>query len=427
MAPKTLVVCCDGTWNTPRTETNIFRTYQFLRGRLANASEASRGNGVLTCAGQAQDGADVALFYDAGVGTTNWLTRIAEGATGAGLSDNVRDAYHFLGHEYTSGANIYVFGFSRGAYTARSLCGFIKKAGLLKSPSRIDVDRAYLNRYATEPGVAQRQPGWSFSDVKTWKNLLTQSIGDLAGKVAGPDLATLPMHTDVKIRFVGVYDTVGALGIPLPRVEKVNDAIVGFHDTSISSLVEHAVHALAVDEKRGPYVPALWTLGSGGALALGQTVLQVWFPGVHSDIGGGYPAAPGGPGKGIGDITLNFMLRQAANRGLMQEPTQPTPPLTLVELPDQHESLNETWQILSRRLKILPDGERSIGPTAAVHGEDLRVAGDVYLHESLTRRFDRRVGVIREDGKGERRDEQLYASPLVPNVKKDSLPEFREA
>jgi len=123
----------------------------------------------------------------------------------------------------------------------------------------------------------------------------------------GDDISTMPRHAGVKIRFIGVYDTVGALGVPLSVATEVNEPIIGFHDTTLGDMVEHAVQALAVDEKRGPYMPTLWTQAANAAALAGQSVLQVWFPGVHSDIGGGYG------NKGIGDITLDFMMRITKN------------------------------------------------------------------------------------------------------------------
>jgi uncharacterized protein (DUF2235 family) len=311
---KKLVVCCDGTWNTPRDETNVTRTYRFLRSRLGNPQENKQAReGVTTCAGRAKDGSETLLFYDRGVGT-NWFQRLSGGALGVGLSENVRDAYHFLAQEFAPGAEIYVFGFSRGAYTARSLCGFIKAAGLLERPSEGEVWRAYLDYYATESRTLAQPQGWSLRAVGDW---LRKKVGDWVGA----NLRDFPRHQGVKIRFIGVYDTVGALGVPLPEAAKVNQRIVGFHDTNLSDLVEHAVQALAVDEQRGPYAPTLWTLEPGQSLGPGQTVLQVWFPGVHSDIGGGYRD------KGIGDITLDFVMRQAALHGLTLDPDRPLPDL----------------------------------------------------------------------------------------------------
>jgi uncharacterized protein (DUF2235 family) len=406
MARK-LVVCCDGTWNTPRNETNVFRTYRFLRERLGNPAEVSQKNGVTTCGGRAGDGSEVLLFYDRGIGT-DWFSRMVGGAAGVGLSDNVRDAYHFLGQNYVSGSEIYVFGFSRGAYTARSLCGFIKAAGLLERPSVKDVWRAWVDGYATGRGIIARPHGWSAEGVRDW---LVERAGDAVGRL-GDDVATLPRHAGAKIRFIGVYDTVGALGVPLAAAAKVNEPIVGFHDTTLGDIVETAVQALAVDEKRGPYVPTLWTQAENAAALAGQSVLQVWFPGVHSDVGGGYAD------KGIGNITWDFMMRQAAARGLVIDPAQPTPPLALDPLPPQHESFDEKWRKLSNELGLIPHGVRAIGPTTVgSRGETLTVATRVCLHPSLVRRIGQRCVTLLNEGprEGEYRP---------GNVKADTLPVF---
>ena len=122
----------------------------------------------------------------------------------------------------------------------------------------------------------------------------------------------LPTHGDVKITFHWRVRHCRARSVcRFRRRRSVNEPIVGFHDTTLGDTVEHAVQALAVDEKRGPYVPTLWTQAADAAALAGQSVLQVWFPGVHSDIGGGYGD------KGIGDITWDFMMRQAARHGLV--------------------------------------------------------------------------------------------------------------
>jgi uncharacterized protein (DUF2235 family) len=410
MARK-LVVCCDGTWNTPRTGTNIFRTYQFLRERLGTsaAAETSQKNGVRTCHGRDAGGAEVLLFYDEGVGS-NWFDRLAGGGTGVGLSDNVQQAYHFLAGNFEPGSEIYVFGFSRGAYTARSLCGFIKATdGLLVKPSMLDVVRAYVDCYATGRGIVAQPAGWSAAGVRDW---LVRAAGDAVGRI-GRDVATLPRHADVRIKFIGVYDTVGALGVPLAGAVKVNEPIVGFHDTTLGVMVENAAQALAVDEKRGPYVPTLWTRGANAAAPAAQRVLQVWFPGVHSDIGGGYPD------KGIGDITWDFMMRQAAGAGLVIDPAQPTPSLRLQELPPQHESFDDTWRKLSDRLKIVAQGVRVVGPTTpAPSGEMLTVATRVCLHPSLVNRLGKRC--ITELS-AQKNVEAIY-QPV--NVTADVLPVF---
>ncbi len=410
MARK-LVVCCDGTWNTPRNETNIFRTYRFLRERLGAPAELTQKTGVTTCGGRAGDGSEVLLFYDRGIGT-DWFNRIVGGAAGVGLSENVRDAYHFLGQNFVPGSEIYVFGFSRGAYTARSLCGFVKAAGLLERPTEKDVWRAYMDCYATASRVVARPRGWDLDRVRGW---LVEKAGDAVGRLGGADVASLPRHSGVRIRFIGVYDTVGALGVPLSGATSVNEPIVGFHDTTLGDSVEHAVQALAVDEKRGPYVPTLWTQAADAAALAGQTVLQVWFAGVHSDIGGGYPD------KGIGNITWDFMMRRAAERGLVLDPNQPTPPVNLEPLPAQHESFDKTWQELSDKLKLVPQGVRAIGPTMrGPSGQTLTVATKVCLHSSLVGRFGKRCTTILNEAQNVRQEGDYQPG----NVKADTLPVF---
>jgi uncharacterized protein (DUF2235 family) len=412
MARK-LVVCCDGTWNTPRTATNIYRTYDFLRQRLGNPppDEETRKTGVRTCQGLTADGtSEVVLFYDQGVGT-DWFSRIVGGAAGVGLSDNVREAYHFLGHHYVPGSEIYVFGFSRGAYTARSLCGFIKAAGLIDRPSPADVWRAYADYYATAPRIIARPKTWSLDRARDW---VVEKAGDAVGRFGG-NVASLPRHPDVKIRFIGVYDTVGALGVPLAGAASVNEPIVGFHDTSLGDSVVNAVQALAVDERRGPYMPSVWTQAADAASLAGQSVLQVWFPGVHSDIGGGYG------NKGIGDLTWDFMMRQAARHGLVIDPAHATPTLRLEPLPPQHESFDDTWRALSARLKLVPEGVRAIGPKiVGPGGAALVAAGEVRLHPCLVNRFGQRCVTILDEKKDLRREGEYRPD----NVKADTLPVF---
>lgn len=409
MARK-LVVCCDGTWNTPRKNTNIYRTYTFLRDHLQTPHEVPQKDGVTTCSGKAGDGSDVMLFYDRGVGTS-WFLHLSGAGVGAGLSENVRDAYSFLAQNYTPGAEIYIFGFSRGAYTARSLCGFIKAAGLLDRPSAVDVARAYVDCYITPQHVVASPSGWNLDRVRGW---LVEQAGDVVGRV-GRDVSTLPRHAGVKIKFVGVYDTVGALGVPLANAQRINEPIVGFHNTGCADLIEHGVHALAVDEKRGPYVPTLWTLPAGKSLLPTQSVLQVWFPGVHSDIGGGYAD------KGIGNITWDFMMRQAARRGLVVDPAEPTPNVNIEPLPAQHESFNEKWQKLSAELRCVPQGVRIVGPTVTgTDGQVLKVAGDVRLHPAVADRLGKSCTTILDESP-DRRSTGAYAPT---NVKADVLPLF---
>jgi len=146
-------------------------------------------------------------------------------------------------------------------------------------------------------------------------------------------------------------------------------------------------------------------------------VLQVWFPGVHSDIGGGYGD------KGIGDYTWDFMMRQAARHGLVIDPGQPTPPVTLKPLPPQHESFDKTWKELSDKLKLVPQGVRSIGPTMlGPAGQTIHVRPEIRLHPVLVSRFGKRCVTILDEGKPQQHQREAEYQP--GNVKPDTLPVF---
>lgn len=272
--PKRLVVCCDGTWNRPdQLDDGIPGPTNVSKLALAVAREDSRGTAQL-------------LHYQPGVGTRR-RERIRGGALGFGLSRNVRECYRFLVETYEPGDELYLFGFSRGAYTARSTVGLVRNCGILRAEhgDRIgDAYRLYRARAKrTEPNAIEAQV-----------------------------FRRMHSHPDADIQFVGVWDTVGSLGIPvdglrLPVVAK----LWSFHDTALSSRVRHAYHALAIDERRGPFKPTLWQQQEH---ATEQTLEQVWFAGVHSDVGGGYrdPA--------LSEIPLLWMVDRARACGLAFEP-----------------------------------------------------------------------------------------------------------
>jgi hypothetical protein len=255
-----LVVCLDGTWNnadsaTPQTNVAILADLIDLRraGRLGQQ-----------------------LYYDPGVGTDGGLIeRLAGGCSGKGLSANILGAYRFLSLNYKPGDNIYLLGYSRGAFTARSLCGFVAASGLLRAQH---CDRGNLkfawHYYRTKP--KQRFP----SDYAKLREL---------------------SHADVRVRFLGVFDTVGSLGIPRKWLNWIGRTSFQFHDTELCSIVDHSCQALAIDEHRQEFEAAVWDLPRRGGY---QTVEQVWFPGVHANIGGGYED------RGLSDLSLDWMLKR---------------------------------------------------------------------------------------------------------------------
>ncbi|MDZ7291495.1 MAG: DUF2235 domain-containing protein [candidate division KSB1 bacterium] len=264
--PKRIVVCSDGTWNTPdQRDGKVFCP--------TNVVKMARAIAPL-----ARDGWAQVVFYDEGVGTHWGLDRLTGGAFGVGLSKNIKDAYLFLINNYIDGDEIYLFGFSRGAYTVRSTAGLIRKCGLLKKIHADKVPEAYkLYRQRdatpdTEAAILFRQ---NFS-------------------------------REIRIKFIGVWDTVGALGIPLRGLRFLTRRRYQFHDVRLSRSVDYAYHAVAIDERRKPFKPTLWETAN----APGQTVEQVWFAGVHSNIGGGYRDT------GLSDLAFLWIKEKAEAAGL---------------------------------------------------------------------------------------------------------------
>ncbi|MDP8943878.1 MAG: DUF2235 domain-containing protein [Actinomycetota bacterium] len=272
--PRRLVVCCDGTWNRPD---------QLHGGMPAPTNVTKVAAGV---AREDGEGSRQLLHYHPGVGTRRF-ERVRGGAFGRGLSRNVRDCYRFLAESYEPGDELFFFGFSRGAFTARSTVGLVRNAGILRPEHVGRIDEAYrLYRARAD---------------RTRPNGIEARI-----------FRRMYSHEEIEIRFVGVWDTVGALGIPIDGVRlPFADRLWGFHDTELSSRVRFAYQALAIDEQRGPFRPTLWRQQEH---ATEQTLEQVWFAGVHSDVGGGYPEPE------LAEIPLLWMVERARDCGLAFEP-----------------------------------------------------------------------------------------------------------
>ncbi|HEX9106454.1 MAG TPA: DUF2235 domain-containing protein [Longimicrobiales bacterium] len=266
---KRLVVCADGTWNSPGAmqggkpcPTNVVK--------LAQAVAPTAADGVVQI-----------VYYHDGVGTHPGLDRVLGGMFGLGLDRNICDLYRFLVQNFEAGDEIYLFGFSRGAFTVRSLAGMIRKCGVLRKNRVDEVNSAYqFYRSDHMPGSAEAKAFRTEKAVET------------------------------RIRCIGVWDTVGALGIPVTPLRFFSEKKYRFHDVQLSSWVDNAFHALAIDERRAPFRPAIWEAQQPTVGQPPQTVKQVWFAGVHSDIGGGYASAA------LSDVTLEWMIREAAGCGL---------------------------------------------------------------------------------------------------------------
>jgi uncharacterized protein (DUF2235 family) len=262
---KRIVFCADGTWQAPMNNTNVYRMYKALTVR-----------------------ADQVTYYDDGVGAdAGGLSRILQGAFGAGLLQKIRDGYTKIAHVYEAGDEVFLFGFSRGAYTVRSLAGMIAACGLPTG--------SFTDDCVTQAFAAYRDP--------------VNRASILAG-------LTSQCLEDVSIRMVGVWDTVGALGIPA-IFGKIDEKTFGFLDTGLHPNVKNAYHALAIDEKRPQFPATLWT----STPAAGQTIEQVWFSGCHGDVGGGTLLGGGvDDGTRLCDIPLGWMVAKAQALGLTMDP-----------------------------------------------------------------------------------------------------------
>lgn len=264
---KRLVVCCDGTWNTPDQ----------MNGGQPCPTNVTRL--ALALAPTSTDGTEQRLFYHRGVGAERW-ERIRGGAFGMGLSRNVQEAYRFVVDNFEPGDELYFFGFSRGAYTARSTVGLIRNAGVLRREHAGRIGEAYA-LYRSRANVTKPKG----TEAKLFRRSYSQ---------------------ETRIRFIGVWDTVGALGIPMSGLRWFNRRWQ-FHDTDLSTTVDAAFQALAIDETRKPFEPAVWSHQPGAGA---QRLEQVWFSGCHCDIGGGYPDSS------LSDIALLWMADRARSCGL---------------------------------------------------------------------------------------------------------------
>ncbi|KAF4910968.1 hypotheticall protein [Colletotrichum fructicola] len=338
---KRIIICCDGTWQSSTTgvkniPSNITRLYR----SIARTGKDETGKVFQQIA-----------HYSAGIGTgdLSFIEKERQGAFGIGLTGDVIDAYNFIVNNYSPGDQIFCFGFSRGAYTARALAGLVTDIGIIQPREMQDFPDLY-DKYRTH------QNSHTFRQDRLYREWIT-GVRTKDGNPGKYDFMgarwdslphTLPDERSRVVEVVGVFDTVGSLGIPnftLTRMarnaaEKIAPILgihdSGFHNHQLSPFIEHAFHALALDERRKPFTPTLWWLAEdkernppkpeklaedlaqefmdaqanlsstdeqlkticeehiAAAMfeqlkEINSELLQVWFPGVHINVGGGNP------------------------------------------------------------------------------------------------------------------------------------------
>ncbi|RMD79879.1 MAG: DUF2235 domain-containing protein [Gammaproteobacteria bacterium] len=373
---KRIVLCLDGTWNRPDLQAKITNVVRLVRALRPTDEE----------------GVPQVVYYHKGVGTGGLADRVRGGAFGTGLVQNLKDAYRFLANNYDPGGagappdEIFLFVFSRGAYTARSLAGLIHWSGLLRKDA--------LER------VRQAMDAYRKKDEEQRAALLPY------------------VHEGVRIRLVGVWDTVGALGIPL-RLANAWNRRYRFHDTRLGPHIDYAFQALAIDERRGPFGPTLWQAPEG-QMPPPDRVQQVWFPGVHSDVGGGYRE------HRLADLALLWLAHRAAaatglafDGGYLAQHLRPDP------LAPQHDSLSPLYAVS----RVLPF-ERVIGGrngwvsrwSRLVHRVNRPEPGHAFANEMLHRAALDRLGQeVEVLGPGEGRRRIRYEPPNL-RAAADALP-----
>ena len=284
--PKRIVICSDGTGNTGIKDrgTNVFKLFEAVD-LESHRLDPSRTPQV--------------AIYDDGVGTQAFAPlKIAAGATGWGLSRNVRHLYKELARVYDPGDEIYMFGFSRGAFTVRTLAGLIAACGLVDLNKLETRTFAGLKRAVRDAYAAYR------ACYRPW---LWHAGGDPSTDAAHRFKATLAHDHEVRIRFLGVWDTVDAVGLPFFLGDLINIGVYRFKfpDSYLTPIVDCARHALAIDEQREAFRPVLWRERPGDR----ARIEQVWFAGSHSNVGGGYPK------QGMSLVALDWMLSHAQRAG----------------------------------------------------------------------------------------------------------------
>ena len=260
--PKNIIIFSDGTGQKggKGNNTNVYKLFNIIEDRTQNQI----------------------AYYDPGVGT-DWR-KITGSLSGRGLSKNIIECYTFLFENYEAGDQIYLFGFSRGAATVRSLSAFIHYFGILPK-SRPDLIKKAFNIYKRSSRNSVHNKANAF--VKKHHTMWT------------------------KIKFIGVWDTVPALGFPIKWISILLDKFFlhKFHNFDLSESIEFARHALSIDDKRKTFHPQVWTPTKEQVKK--EIVKQVWFSGVHTDIGGGYDKAE------LSNITLKWLIKEATSKGLI--------------------------------------------------------------------------------------------------------------
>jgi uncharacterized protein (DUF2235 family) len=252
---KRLAVFLDGTWNSINSNTNVWRMRAL-------------------CASKSKDGKPQLVYYEVGV------NGFLGGVFGQGLDENIRLAYEWLVENYNDGDEIFIFGFSRGAFTARALAGLIAIDGVLKAGSPIGVTELF-DRYRK----GNEESIWTLKEVET--------SGDTS-KLTDQEKWLLKYSQPAKVKVIGVWDTVGSVGVAAGNIPGISRSQFDYLQTGLRIHIQNGYHALAIDEHRTDFAPTIWDVhhpkDPNAVIAQPRPlsgVEQRWFVGAHANVGGG--------------------------------------------------------------------------------------------------------------------------------------------
>jgi uncharacterized protein (DUF2235 family) len=319
---KQIIFCADGTWNGPGDSsgtsdidgatqqdpvlngevTNVVKLFVNLRGQVTAETQALHDETEMVCKDAAGNVLQVAKYLH-GVGDSkNLAMKVLGGVFGIGVITRIVRGYTFISRNYEPGDSIHITGFSRGAYTARALAGMIAKVGLLNNKSFDPNDKNEAYRRGYEAWIRAR--GISFEGKGFLSNMLNTVVQLADGVVTRVSLKQTDFVSGVRLRSVGVWDTVGSMGVP-EYIKGARRDLFTFVDDKLSPMVDRGFHAMALDEMRRDFPIERWDPD--------PRIEEVWFIGAHSDVGGGYPASE----CGLSDIALDWMMLKLQSVGVL--------------------------------------------------------------------------------------------------------------
>lgn len=275
---KRLALFLDGTWNSVDSNTNVWRMRAL-------------------CAPKGADGVPQIVYYSVGV------NGFLGGVFGQGLDENIRLAYEWLIENYKEGDDIYIFGFSRGAYTARALSGLIAIDGILKAGSPI--------------GVAELFKRYKKGNEETIWKLKEMEASEDARKLSEQEKWLLKYSRPTNVKVIGVWDTVGSVGLAAGDIPGISRSSFDYLQTGLRIHILNGYHALAIDEHRNDFAPTLWDVrrpkDPNAVIAQARPlsgIEQRWFVGAHANVGGGYETDL------LAQAPLRWMIKKAESQGL---------------------------------------------------------------------------------------------------------------